>query len=53
MEALDTGDPDQVALGNLGAALYARDDGASEPALLTRLQSALRAQLDRADDHAA
>ena len=53
MEALDTGDPDQVALGNLGAALYAHDDGASEPALLTRLQSALRAQLDRADDHAA
>ena len=53
MEALDTGDPDQVALGNLGAALYAHDDGASEPELLTRLQSALRAQLDLADDHAA
>ena len=52
MEALDTGDPAQVALGNLGAALYAHDDGASEPASLARLQSALRAQLDLADDHA-
>jgi hypothetical protein len=52
MEALDPGDPDQVALGNLGAALYAHDDGASDPASLARLQSALRAQLDLADDHA-
>ena len=53
MEALDTGDPAQVALGNLGAALYAHDDGTSEPALLTRQQSSLRAHLDLADDHAA
>jgi hypothetical protein len=52
MEALDTGDPAQVALGNLGATLYAHDDGASDPASLARLQSALRAQLDLADDHA-
>jgi hypothetical protein len=52
MEALDTGDPAQVALGNLGAALYAHDDGASDPASLARLKSALRAQLDLADDHA-
>ena len=52
MEALDPGDPAQVALGNLGAALYAHDDGASDPASLARLQSALRAQLDLADDHA-
>lgn len=51
--ALDTGDPDQVALGNLGAALYAHDEDAAEPALLTRQQSALRAQLAVADDHAA
>ena len=53
MGALDAGDPAQVALGNLGAALYAHDEGASEPASLTRQQSALRAQLDVADDHAA
>ncbi len=52
MGALDAGDPAQVALGNLGAALYAHDEGASEPASLTRQQSALRAQLDVADDHA-
>jgi len=52
MEALDPGDPAKVALGNLGAALYAHDDGASDPASLARLQSALRAQLDLADDHA-
>ena len=50
---LDAGDTAQVALGNLGAALYAHDEGASEPASLTRQQSALRAQLHVSDDHAA
>lgn len=52
MAALDDGDPAQVALGNLGAALYAHDEGASEPATLTRQQSALRALLDATDAHA-
>lgn len=52
MGALDAGDPAQVALGNLGAALYAHDEGASEPAALTRHQSALRALLDATDAHA-
>lgn len=50
--ALDAGDPEQVALGNLGAALYARDEGACEPAALTRQQAALRALLEATDDHA-
>jgi len=44
--ALDAGDPAQVALGNLGAALYASDEGASEPAALARQQSTLRGLLD-------
>lgn len=52
LEALDADDPDQVALGNLGVALYAEDESASEPSLLVRQQSALRAQLHLADDHA-
>jgi len=50
--ALDVGDPRQVALGNLGAALYAHDEGACEPAALTRQQSALRGLLDATDGHA-
>jgi MoxR-like ATPase len=50
--ALDPGDPAQVALGNLGAALYAQDEGASDPAALTRQQSSLRALLDSTDAHA-
>ncbi|HNU12596.1 MAG TPA: hypothetical protein PKJ45_14725, partial [Rubrivivax sp.] len=50
--ALDAGDPRQVALGNLGAALYAHDEGACEPIALTRQQSALRALLDATDGHA-
>ncbi len=51
--SLDTGDPEQVALGNLGAALYAHDEGAAEPAALRRQQSALRAQLEVTNSHAA
>jgi len=50
--ALDAGDPKQVALGNLGAALYAHDEGASEPGALRRQQSALRGQLEAVDSHA-
>jgi hypothetical protein len=41
MGSLDADDPAQVALGNLGAAFYAHDEGASEPAALTRQQSVL------------
>ena len=52
MGALDASDPQQVALGNLGAALYAHDEGASAPATLARQQSALRAHLDAIDAHA-
>jgi MoxR-like ATPase len=50
LETLDSRDPAQVALGNLGAALYARDDGAAEPALLASQQAAIRARLAAADD---
>ena len=49
--ALDAGNPEQVALGNLGAALYAQDEGAAAPAALVRQQSALRAQLDVTSPH--
>lgn len=52
LEALDTRDPDQVALGNLGAALYAHDEGASEPAQLLSQQASLRALLAVPDDDA-
>ena len=50
---LDASDPAQVALGNLGSALYLSDEGASEPALLVRQQAALRERLDVGDAHAA
>ena len=50
--SLDASDPEQVALGNLGAALYAQDEGAAEPAALTHQQSDLRGQLDVASLHA-
>jgi MoxR-like ATPase len=50
--ALDTGDPAQVALGNLGAALYAHDEGACVPAALKRQQGVLRALLSEAERHA-
>lgn len=50
--ALDASDPEQVALGNLGAALYTHDEGASEPAALGRQQSVLRAHLETLDSHA-
>ena len=50
--ALDAGDPEQVALGNLGAALYAYDEGASESAALKRQQSVLRVHLEMPDSHA-
>lgn len=53
VKSLDASDPAQVALGNLGAALYAQDERASEPTSLTRQQSELRAQLDVADIHAS
>jgi len=53
MGALDASDPAQVALGNLGAALYAHDEGASEPATLVRQQSALRVDLGMTGDHAS
>lgn len=52
MGTFDAGDPEQVALGNLGAALYARDEGAARPAALARQQSALRTLLDPAAGHA-
>lgn len=52
MASLDASDPEQVALGNLGAALYAHDEGAAEPAALRHQQSALRDQLDVASLHA-
>lgn len=51
--ALDADDPAQAALGNLGIALFAEDEGAAEPASLEAQQAALRAQLDPADDRAA
>ncbi len=51
MGALDAGNPEQVALGNLGAALYAQDEGAAAPAALVRQQSALRSQLDVTSPH--
>lgn len=50
--ALDTGDPAQVALGNLGAALYAHDEGACVPAALKRQQAMLRALLSEGERHA-
>jgi MoxR-like ATPase len=50
--SLDAGNAEQVALGNLGAALYAHDEGAAEPAALTRQQAALRAQLASTSPHA-
>lgn len=50
--ALDTGDPAQVALGNLGAALYAHDEGACVPAALKRQQGVLRALLSEGARHA-
>lgn len=52
MASLDAADPEQVALGNLGAALYAHDEGAAEPAALRHQQSALRGHLDTTSPHA-
>lgn len=52
MASLDASDAEQVALGNLGAALYAKDEGAAEPAALRRQQAALRGQLDVTSLHA-
>ena len=52
MASLDASDPEQVALGNQGAALYAQDEGAAEPAALRHQRSALRDQLDVASLHA-
>lgn len=45
LEELDASDPDAVALGNLGAALYLTDEGAAAPELLQRQQHALREEL--------
>jgi MoxR-like ATPase len=53
IEQLDARDPAQVALGNLGAALYMKDEGAADPAALQAQQRRLRALLDVAEDHAA
>ena len=53
LEGLDAGDPAQVALGNLGAALYMDDENAADPAALTAQHARLRALLDTADAHAA
>lgn len=53
LEGLDAGDPAQVALGNLGAALYMGDENAADPAALTAQHARLRALLDAADAHAA
>lgn len=53
LERLDAADPAQVALGNLGAALYMKDEGAADPAALQAQQRRLRALLDVAEDHAA
>jgi len=53
IEQLDARDPTQVALGNLGAALYMKDDAAADPAALQAQQRRLRALLDIAEDHAA
>lgn len=46
--SLDVNNPEQVALGNLGAALYAQDEGAAQPAALQRQQAALRENLNAA-----
>jgi len=53
LEGLDAGDPAQVALGNLGAALYMDDENAADPAALTAQHARLRALLDASDAHAA
>lgn len=53
LEGLDPGDPAQVALGNLGAALYMDDENAADPAALTAQHARLRALLDAPDAHAA
>lgn len=53
LEGLDAGDPAQVALGNLGAALYMDDENAADPAALTAQHARLRALLDAPDAHAA
>ncbi len=42
---LDASDPAQVALGNLGAALYAVDDRESDPSLLRRQQARMTSLL--------
>jgi MoxR-like ATPase len=52
LATLDAKDADQVALGNLGAALYVRNEWASDPAQLRPLQAALRAQLNVEPAHA-
>jgi MoxR-like ATPase len=46
ISALDEKDPEQVALGNLAAALYCDDEDACRPDALQRQQAALRAKLD-------
>ena len=52
LDALDGADPEAVALGNLGAALYASDEGAAAPTQLERQQHALREHLDSGARHA-
>ncbi len=53
LEGFDARDPAQVALGNLGAALYMEDENAADPAALRAQQQRLRALLDASDLHAA
>ncbi len=53
LDALDSSDPTQVALGNLGVALYQHNENAAEPTALARQQQTLRMQLQALDDHAA
>jgi len=53
LEGFDGRDPAQVALGNLGAALYMKDEGAADPAALTAQRERLRALLGTPDVHAA
>lgn len=51
--SLDASDPAQVALGNLGAALYAADEAASDPKRLLAQRNALRTRLRPRRGHEA
>lgn len=53
LEGFDAGDPEQLALGNLGAALYLQDEGAADPTALIAQHGRMRALLDEPDTDAA